>query len=149
MYALGFANKKIEQILFLESGTIALAGSVTGIFVGYLFNLISIKALNSIWVGAVQTNTLTASINIKTMLTGLLSSVFISLLFLKIKSKFHLRKLERIKTGADKKSIFKNIFWLFILSLFFTITLLSLAILKPSIELSIISQIAFTGWMGL
>ena len=94
-FALGFKNRWIEQLLFLESGLIALIGCLIGAFAGYLVNILITRALNSVWKGAVQTDTLEAFINFVPMLIGFLTTFLIVMVFLIVKTKRHLKRLNR------------------------------------------------------
>ena len=68
LYALGFRNRWISGSLIFETGIISLAGSLTGAFGGYLVNVIITGALNTVWSGAVQTNTLHAYFNLASII---------------------------------------------------------------------------------
>ena len=94
-HALGFKNKWIEKLFFLESTFIGSIGCIIGAFAGYLVNIIITGALNSVWRGAVQTNTLTASFDIVPILTGFLVTIIIMMLFMRIKTKKYLKSLNR------------------------------------------------------
>lgn len=114
--AIGFTNRKINNILFYETGAIAMAGAVAGAFVGSIFNRLIITALNSVWSGAIQTNTLTTSFNLITIFSGFAISFIVTLLFLYIKSRLYLKGLDRKETGLHKGySPAKNL-WFLLLS---------------------------------
>ncbi len=63
-HALGFKNLFIGKILFLETIFHTVIGAIPGVFIGYFINILIIHALNSVWSGAVQTNTLTAQFGV-------------------------------------------------------------------------------------
>jgi ABC-type antimicrobial peptide transport system permease subunit len=87
-FALGFRNNFIKKLLFLETSVLSLAGAIPGVFVGYFVNMLIINALNSVWSGAVQTNTLTADFSFLPLLCGLLITVVITsmLILFKVRS---------------------------------------------------------------
>jgi ABC-type antimicrobial peptide transport system permease subunit len=131
LYSIGFSNREIEKLLFLESGIIAVAGAFLGTFAGALFNLVIIKALNSVWQGAVQTNTLTSEFDPWSLVTGFSATLMIILLILKIKSARFLRYLSQPETGKmNYPSAVKNLAVTVILSVF-TIVLIALSFILP------------------
>jgi putative ABC transport system permease protein len=103
LYSIGFARREIEKLLFFESGAIAITASLMGALAGGLFNLIIIKALNSVWKGAVQTSTLISEIDPFSLITGFSVTVILILVILKIKSSGFLRYLSKPETGKTIK----------------------------------------------
>jgi putative ABC transport system permease protein len=99
LFSMGFENHAIEKILMYETGMIALCGALLGAFAGGLFNILAIGALNSVWQGAVQTDTLVSDFDSLSLLTGFAITVVIILLILKIKSDRFLKNLNRPETG--------------------------------------------------
>lgn len=104
-FALGFTNRKIRKILLSESMAVSLAGSITGIFMGYLLSILTIIALNSVWTGAVQTNTLSVHFSIIPLLTGFFSTEAIVFLLLIYKTNMFLRNLNRKESGDLKEHL--------------------------------------------
>jgi putative ABC transport system permease protein len=94
-FALGFTNKWIEKIFYLESLIIGVTGCLLGAFAGYLVNIVITGALNSVWQGAVQTNTLTASFDINSIVTGFLVTIILMTVFMRFKTKRYLKSLNR------------------------------------------------------
>ena len=94
-FALGFKNRMIKQLLFLESGSIALSGCLIGAFAGSLVNILITKALNTVWRGAVQTNTLEAFLNLKPIAAGFAISILITTAFMGVKISRYIRLLNR------------------------------------------------------
>lgn len=110
LFSIGFAKREIEKLLFFESGAIAVIGALLGGFAGGLFNLIVIKALNSVWQGAVQTNTLISGFEPWSFFIGFSVTVILILVILKIKSSGFLRYLSKPETGkTDKPSAGRNL----------------------------------------
>lgn len=101
LYALGFRNKWISGSLFFETGTISLAGAFTGAFGGYLVNVIITAALNTVWSGAVQTNTLHAYFNLTSIITGFLISFLTIMILMLVKVRRFLKSLNRKKHGIQ------------------------------------------------
>jgi putative ABC transport system permease protein len=110
LFSIGFTNREIEKLLFLESGISAIAGTLLGAIAGGLFNLIIIKALNSVWKGAVQTSTLISGFDPLALLAGFAVTTILILGILKIKSSRFLKHLSRSETGKTiKPSAGKNL----------------------------------------
>jgi putative ABC transport system permease protein len=101
-FALGFRNKQIRNLLLSETLIISAAGAIAGIILGLLFNKLIIIALNSVWRGAVQTNTLTSEFGFVPVITGFVTTIAITSLFLLVKSGKYLKKLGTIETGTLK-----------------------------------------------
>ena len=95
LFALGFKNRWIEKLLFLESGLIAVIGSLMGAFAGYLINILITKALNSVWQGAVQTDTLQPFFNFMPILIGFVMTLMTIGILIAIKIRAYLKKLHR------------------------------------------------------
>ncbi|MEE4215676.1 MAG: FtsX-like permease family protein [Bacteroidales bacterium] len=101
--AMGFGRYRILKILLLESGAIALAGSLAGIFTGLAFNKLIIKLLNSVWKGAVQTDTLQAFADPASMIAGMAITLALVLAVIIIKLRRQLRESrEDQKPGIGK-----------------------------------------------
>lgn len=137
-FALGFRNGKIASLLFLETAIISIAGASVGVLLGFGVNLLIINALNSVWTGAVQTDTISASFSIIPILTGFIVTLTISQILVIIKLRLYLKRL-----AANSKSGFKfhspriNLIFLIIVSVFaVVVTSLLLVLQNPSIVLS-------------
>jgi putative ABC transport system permease protein len=98
-YALGFRNSFIKNQLILESLVQTVAGAVPGIFLGYLINTLIINALNSVWRGAVQTDTLTPHFGAYPLVSGFVITILITGLLLLIKTGRFLRNLKDPRSG--------------------------------------------------
>ena len=129
LFALGFKNRRIEQILILETGLTGLTGCVIGAFAGYLFDIITIKALNTVWNGAVQTDNLHPYFNLLTLITGALIT-FITIMVLNLIKviRFLKRLNKKGKETLNVPSRSNNLFIL-LLSILLTISLFVLSIL--------------------
>jgi putative ABC transport system permease protein len=100
-YSLGFKSQWIEQLLIGESGLIAVTGCLIGSISAIFVNILTIKLLNTVWRGAVQTDTLQASFSFIPVMTGFLATLLAAALFMVIKIRLHLKKL-----NLDKKAIY-------------------------------------------
>lgn len=110
MFSIGFKNRDIMKILAIETVIISMAGVFPGILLGSLFNILTIKALNSVWQGAVQTNTLSAGFNSLMLLSGLFFSIILVLAILAIKSTRFLKKLNStVKVSLREPSPGRNL----------------------------------------
>jgi ABC-type antimicrobial peptide transport system permease subunit len=100
----------------LESGIYAVLGAILGAFMGGLFNVFAIKALNSVWQGAVQINTLSSGFDLWSLVVGFSAAVLTILVILKIKSTRFLKNLNKAETGkstrpsADKNMLISAVF---------------------------------------
>ena len=99
-FALGFRNSFIRKLLFTESLLLSVAGALPGIFLGYLINIKIIDSLNSVWQGAVQTDTLTPQFGILPIFSGFLITVFIAGLLLLIAVRRFLKNLHNPEKGS-------------------------------------------------
>lgn len=110
MYALGFRNMDIRKLLFAEALLLSVTGAVPGAFLGYLVNILIIKALNSVWIGAVQTSSLAADFGIAPLLYGFLIVMSITAVMILIKScTFTGNLINPVKEELKKHSFRKNI----------------------------------------
>jgi ABC-type lipoprotein release transport system permease subunit len=92
-HALGYRHSAIFRIFFAESALIAITGSVAGALLGVVVNAVIIESLNSVWRGAVQTDTLSAYAGTGQILTGFITTVLMLFLFINITVRNHLRKI--------------------------------------------------------
>jgi len=129
LFALGIKNRWIDKLLFLELGAISFTGCLAGAFAGYLVDVIITRALNTVWNGAVQTNTLDAYFDLFSITGGFILTFLFILIFMLIKVKLYLKALfRRGKTGFNVPSATGNIFIL-ILSGALTVSLFVLSLL--------------------
>ena len=136
-FALGFRNSFIKKLLFLETSLLSLAGAIPGVFLGYLVNKLIIMALNSVWSGAVQTNTLSASFSFIPVISGLLVTIVITsvLIFYEVISFLGRHEKSGGETGIHSWG--RNLFFLLILvTCSFVVILLSLVLKDYSTILS-------------
>jgi ABC-type antimicrobial peptide transport system permease subunit len=136
LFALGFKNKWIAQQLFFESGLISIAGCFGGVFAGYLVNIIITRALNTVWNGAVQTDTLDTYLNLLPMISGFIITFLTILIFTLIKVKRFLNGLNKREKEIHKTpSANRNLFMLLISSAV-TISLFVLSLLLKNHKFS-------------
>ncbi len=122
--ALGFGRKKIFSLFFIESVPLALTGSIAGIFTGLLVNNLIIKSLNSVWQGAVQTNTLKAFSDPVSMLTGLITTIVLVIIVLALQLRNQLKRKENQRISSGRKSFAKAFSILFAISALATLVLI-------------------------
>ncbi|MCX6254007.1 MAG: FtsX-like permease family protein [Bacteroidia bacterium] len=136
-FALGFKNRWIEKLLFLESGIIVLIGCFTGAFAGYFVNILIIRALNSVWRGAVQTDTLESFFNLMPVLTGFIITILIATVFILVKIKRYLKKLSRKEKEIQVSHSPRLNFSFLFASTFVTVSLFILSVFLKDMELSL------------
>ncbi len=86
LFALGFRNKYIRKLLFTETILLSVAGAIPGLFLGYLVNMMIIRALNSVWTGAVQTSSLTSDFSVIPLVYGFLIVLVLAAVLIFFKS---------------------------------------------------------------
>ena len=121
LFALGFKNRWIARLLFFESGLISLIGCFIGALAGYLVDIVITRALNTVWNGAVQTDTLDAYFNFIPVISGFLLTFFTIMVFMLIKVKRFLSGLN--KKGKEVFNTPSNLQNLFILLISAAITI--------------------------
>jgi putative ABC transport system permease protein len=127
MYALGFRSINIRRILFTEYGLIAAAGSFAGSLAGILVNMLIINALNSVWKGAVQTDTLNAWFHMAPVITGFLISLGVIAIFIFVKVSRYLKMLNSKEEDKNKLPLVSSNRLLLIFSFSLTIILFILS----------------------
>jgi putative ABC transport system permease protein len=127
LFALGFKNRWIEYMLLIESGVIALAGCTLGSLAGYIVNILITGALNSVWNGAVQTNTLEPFLNLVPMISGFGIGLFITLILMAFKVKVYLKTLNSKENAPQIKNSHPGGVLLFAVSTICALLLFTLA----------------------
>jgi len=130
LFALGFKNRWIVQLLFSEAGLISLSGCFIGAFAGYLVNILITNALNTVWNGAVQTDTLTAYFNIWPIISGFMLTFLTIMVFMLIKVKSFLKGLAQNKVEIYKTPSNIQNSYLLSISAIVTISLFVLSVLS-------------------
>ncbi len=97
---LGFERKQIVRIRFGESMLIAIDGSIVGALLGILYNYALVWGLNSVWQGAVHTNSLQVFVLPATVALGASIGLIIALVSIYIVTR---RKLQQPISGLIKK----------------------------------------------
>jgi putative ABC transport system permease protein len=142
-FFLGFTNRYILSRMTADSALITMAGALAGSLIAYPLNCLIISQLNSVWSGAVQTNSLTPYFSFGSVAAGFVSTILISLSVILIMVRSYQVKLsgqsENYRAPASGKVLIYLIisvlsaFSLFILSRFFA---------EASLVLSFISGIS-------
>ena len=101
-FALGFRRRSIMRIMSGEISIILVAGSLTGAIAGLLINNLTIRLLNTVWQGAVRTNTLSAFSAAGPVIYGFLGTFFLTSIFAWLKIRNHLRRMDRKKSNTGK-----------------------------------------------
>lgn len=144
LFALGFTDRFIRKSFLLEAVVISFSGSGFGILLGLLVNNQIIKSLNTVWQGAVQTSTLSASAGLTPLFTGFISSLFITIIFFQVKTVLFLKSLKEKKEGVFKTPSLKTNSVLLI-----TISILALVTFTVSvIQDKFIPQLSFIAGVG-
>lgn len=141
LFSIGFRNKAIRKMLLFETTIIAVAAVITGGFAGYLVNMALTEALNSVWTGAVQTNTLVSSFDFKSVASGMGITLEMTLIFIYFKSRSYFRQLSvKGSKHYSPPSSARNLLLLIVAAALFVVTLLmSLFMEEQSIALSFVA----------
>jgi ABC-type antimicrobial peptide transport system permease subunit len=121
MRAIGFSSKLIKRILLTEMFIIALIGGIIGVFAGQLFNILIIKALNSVWMGAVQTDTLSVSLNPMLLISGFFVTLEVASLIFYTKVSRYLKKRPGRDSNIQATKPSGYLKWLFVVIIAATI----------------------------
>ena len=127
LFALGFRNRWIEHLLFIESGAIALVGCSIGALAGYIVNILITGALNSVWNGAVQTNTLEPFLNLLPMISGFTITLLLTMILMAFRVKLYLKALNSKEDVHQIKNSHHGAILLFIASTICAVLLLTLS----------------------
>jgi putative ABC transport system permease protein len=103
LFAIGFKNRWIARMLFFETSSISLIGCFTGAFAGYLVNIIITRALNTVWKGAVQTNTLSSYFDPVAVILGFVLTLVVTMVFMGFKVRNHLKKLNKVRKESNDR----------------------------------------------
>lgn len=125
-YALGFTNRWITQLLITETALISIIGCILGSIAGYLIDIALIRALNTVWTGAVQTNTLNPYFDLNSVISGFIIAFVTIFLLIILKIRRYLKNLHLKERGINSASGKWNYFFL-ILSFLITFSLIVLA----------------------
>ena len=141
LYGLGFKNRIIGRLMFLELSIMALPGSIAGAFGGFFINILITLALNSVWQGAVQTDTLNSFFSISNIVIGFLVTIIPVTLIAAFKIRGTLRRMNLNETALYSHSSNRKWTIALIFSGILTIGLFSLSLIFPGqkVVLSFIS----------
>ena len=90
--ALGFTARKVQILLLGEAFLPLVAGAIAGVAAGVAVNILIISALNSVWIDAVQTDTLRHFTGIVPLGVGLLATITLALGAVWLRLRSFLRK---------------------------------------------------------
>ena len=76
--ALGFSTKAVRRLVLREGAVLVVIGSLMGSFVGVLYNLLILKALETVWHGAVGTSALHFHFKLSSILLGALIGMVVA-----------------------------------------------------------------------
>jgi putative ABC transport system permease protein len=137
LFSLGFKSKWIKQLLLTESAFISLSGCLIGAFAGYMVSIAITFALNTVWRGAVQTDTLKAYFSFLPVLTGFAITLLSAMVFMVIKIRRFLKRLNQKEREIHSTySPHRNMLVL-IASVILTITLYVLSVIINDQELTL------------
>lgn len=89
---LGFSNKKILSIRFLESMPTVVLGGILGSIIGIAYNQTIIWGLNSVWQDVVRTNMIQLHVQTQTLFIGAILGMVIALISIYFVSKKNLKR---------------------------------------------------------
>ncbi len=131
LQSLGFTRKRIIRMLWRESAPIVLISSIAGVIAGLLYTAIIMWLLGNVWRGATQTDGFSVYPGARTILTGLIAGIGLSLCLLRVAivralkvrhSTFNVSLSSRLKT---------QYFWTVLITLItITVILINLLVLQ-------------------
>ncbi|HOU02645.1 MAG TPA: hypothetical protein PLL94_04975 [Bacteroidales bacterium] len=133
-YSLGFRNRQIKLFLFSEITALSVIGAIPGVFCGLLVNRIVISALNSVWQGAVQTNTLSSDFSLVPLIAGFISVITLTAVVIYIKTSSFLKRMNVSSEEKSKSRFLSSYFFLILVTLVLTIGLFLSAVLYRNAE---------------
>ena len=98
---LGISMKKVRMVILYEVLLVAIAGTIIGTGLAYLYCLSVFSALNNVWNDAVRTDMMDVVVNWKTLLSGMLISIEVASLTVYFSATRYLRK----QGGLIKKKV--------------------------------------------
>jgi putative ABC transport system permease protein len=136
-FSLGFKKRWIEQVFYIESGLISLTGCIIGSFAGFLVNILITRALNSVWRGAVQTNTLETFFTFMPVLIGFLITILIVMVFMVMKIKRFLKSLNRKEKEIQESNTPRRNYYFLLTSFTTAIVVFALSVFFQEHEISL------------
>ncbi len=122
LFSIGFRNRWINTLLFIETGSIALVGSLIGAVAGMGINWLIIKGLNSVWIGAVQTDALVSFSDFSNIAYGFISTFIFILIIIAFRLRRYSSNLNKVKTGMHNFASGSKNLWLLSITGFAAIT---------------------------
>jgi len=115
LVVMGIPLRTIRRIMLVESMAVALVGSLAGLLLAIFYNKLVFIALNGVWSDVVRTEMMHLDINLTTLVTGLLLTLFIAFLALwfplnrKLKRQFRAHKKQESESKSRKDSAWRKI----------------------------------------
>jgi ABC-type antimicrobial peptide transport system permease subunit len=149
-HALGFKRNFIRGMLIIEVMVTGAAGSLLGSLAGYFVNIFVTAALNSVWIGAVQTDTLKPYFDLLPIISGFLITFILISIFIYLEAGKFLKRLHSGSKQIFNRSPYKAILPLVLILISASIFLvLSFLQGKNSVLFSFISGLLFFAVMIL
>ncbi len=140
-HALGFRNSKITRLVFYEAFLVSIGAALLGSVLGYLVNILIVNALNGVWTGAVQTDTLLPGFSPLPLISGFTTAIIISAIIILIRLRSFLRDLEKGSKNIYKRAVYGKSQFLILASLLISTILLVLSVIFRNIS----TIVAFAG----
>ncbi len=128
--SLGFSTNRIRTLLLTESVITALAGIIPGVFAGGLFNILMIGSLNSVWEGAVQTDTLIPWFDGSSLVTGFTATLVTAFSVILIRTRSFLRARSKGKASSRVTRSGKPGPWYALILLILSLVMLFISLFK-------------------
>jgi len=108
--ALGFSNKAVRRFVLLEGGVLIVISSLLGSFMGVLYNLLILKALKTVWQGAVGTSVLHIHFKLSSLLIGVSIGIVVAFFTIWLVTRKQIREsITSLQKGLTKiETIGKN-----------------------------------------
>ena len=126
LQALGFTNKRVRNLLWIESAPVVVTSAIAGVITGLLYTVLIIWLLNTLWQGATQTSGLSVFSNVFILLMAFIVGIVLSLFILRRVISRHLRVQKRKYKNRVSTQILKKALLIIVFALTLSIALYNL-----------------------
>jgi ABC-type lipoprotein release transport system permease subunit len=95
LFALGLRTRQVRRLFLREGAVLAIAGSVLGVFGAVLYTKLVLRALATVWRGAVGTTNFVLAVQPGTLVIGVVSGVAVAVVAMWWASRRQLRRTAR------------------------------------------------------
>jgi putative ABC transport system permease protein len=144
--SIGYPLKRIVRMLWVESAPVVFVSAIGGIVAGFLYTSLVMWLLGNVWQGATHSRGFAVSLNLQTILTGLLVGTVLSF------GLIHWVIIRSMKEGKQNKgriSVKRSGVWAVIASLFSIAVIVNNIVFLQSVVLFMIVGVVLIGTFAL